>query len=242
MGKQLKSWRDDFLRYYGRTSLLMRIFIGAAVSFAIVFLMTNKVIKKQNKELNSLKSRMQSMEPADVVELEITDMKNRQRNVGRTLASLKEDNRQLEETCGGLSRSDAGKNFLHLRLLIDRNDLRIVSERRMDMQNPNRKTGSNATGKAGRGTSMQVEFPAFLACESYDFEVIGSFRNIRQFLIDAYKSDALFFLNNIRMNQSSETVMDRNLKQHRALRCEFQAHIPYRSGTVTKAGKDRKQP
>ncbi len=231
---QLKSWRDDFLRYYGRSSLLTRIFVGAAISFTIAFLMTNKVVKKQKDELKTLSEKIRSTEIAGDAELEVVDLKNRQRKVSRTLASIKGENLKLEEACGGLSRAETGKSFLDLRLLIDRNELKIVSERHAASQNPGKKNETASSVKSGKNLPEQIVFPSFMDSESYDFEVLGTFQNIRRFLIDAYRSDALFFLNNIRIEPSRETITDRAFIQHKALKCVFQAHIPYRTDNASK--------
>ncbi len=238
--RQLKIWRDDFLRYYHKTSLMTRIVIGAALSFGAAQLLLNKVIRPQNRELAELGRKHQSMEVVEDVELAVADLKNKQRKINMQLESLREINRNLAETRGTLSRNEIGKSILELRLLIDRNELRILSEERL----VEKKNARRSRKKKTPDTRIVMRLPASMGCESYRFKVLGSYRHLRHFLLDAFSTDVLFFLNNIKVSRSDELITDRNLNQYKALRCEFEIHIPYRNpaGAQAEAQAQTKKP
>lgn len=226
MKRQLKIWKEDFLRYYGRMSVMMRIAIGALLSFALAYVLIHKVIKPQNAELKKMKQKYQSMEVIDDVDLQVADLKNKQRKVTMQLEGFKKANEQLADDVGTLSKGEVGKNILELRYLIDRNSLRIVSEERVV---PTKQVRRRAPQKNVIDTHIKITFPTSMACESYKFEVLGSYQCLRRFFMDVRNAQALFFINNIRIVQSKEMLTDKNLNQYRALSCAFEVHVPYQN-------------
>lgn len=226
--RQLKIWKEDFLRYYDKTSVLMRIVIGAVLSALTALLLINKVIKPQNAELKTLKQKYQSMEVIDDVDIQVADLKNKQRKAAMQVEGLQKANEQLT--------AEIGKNILDLRTLIDRYELRIVSEERV-VPVKEKKSGRRGRKKVEADTRLQISFPASMACESYQFVVLGSYKNLRAFLNDVRNARSLFFLNNISIRQSEEMLTDKELNQYRALSCTFEVHVPYRSGQQKAAGK-----
>lgn len=226
MNRQLKIWKEDFIRYYSRTSIIMRIIIGAVLSFVIAYILINKVIKIQNAENKKLKQKFQSMEIIDDVDIQVADLKNSQRKTSMQLESLKALNANLAEELGTLSKGEIGKNILDLRLVIDRNSLRIVSEERII---PKKIIRRRTSKRKEPDTHIKIQFPSSMTCESYRFELLGSYRNLRKFFMEARKSNSLFFINNIHIKQSKEMLTDKNFNQYRALSCSFEVHVPYRN-------------
>lgn len=225
MKKQLKIWKEDFFRYYDRTSVMMRIVMGAVLSLGTAYFLTHKVIKPQNAEVKTLKQKFQSMEVIDDVEIETADLKNKQRKTAMLLEGLTKANEELALTMGSFSKGEVGKNILDLRYLVDKNDLRILSEERVV---PVKQIRRRSRGKQKPDTRVKIQFPASMGCESYKFEVLGSYRNLRRFFMDVRRAQALFFLNNIRISNSQEMLTDKNLNQFRALSCVFEVHVPFR--------------
>lgn len=236
MNKQLKIWKDDFFRYYGRTSLMMRIVIGAALSFGTAYILTHKIIRPQNAQLKVLKEKFQSMEVIDDVGIQVADLKNKQRKVNMQLEGLKKANEELALTMGTFSKGEVGKNILDLRFLMDKNNLRIVSEERVL---PVKQTRRRSRGKQKPDTRVRIQFPSSMECESYKFELLGSYGTLRRFFMDVRNAQALFFLNNIRISNSKELLTDRNLNQFRALSCVFEVHVPFRTA-VSQKGSAKK--
>lgn len=225
MNKQLKIWKEDFFRYYNRTSVMMRIIIGALLSFGAAYFLTQKVIKPQNARLKALKQKFQSMEIIDDVEIRTADLRNKQRKASMQLEGLKKVNEELALTMGSLTRGEVGKNILDLRFLMDKNNLRIVSEERvLPVKNLRRRS----RGRQKPDTRMKIQFPSSMESESYKFEVLGSYQSLRRFLMDVRGAQTLIFLNNIRISRSGEMLTDRNLNQFRALSCAFEVHVPFR--------------
>lgn len=228
MQKQLKIWKEDFLRYYSRTSILMRMILGAALSFAAAYFLIHNVIRPQNSELKKLKQKFQSMEVIDDVDLQVADLKNSQRKTAMQLEGLKKANAALADQLGTLTRGEVGKNILDLRLLIDRNRLRIVSEEYAAPAKPVRRRKNTADKP---DTRVKITFPDSMECASYRFQVLGSYQDLRHFFMDVRQARALFFINNIAIRQSGEMLTDKNFNQYRALACSFEVHVPYQKTT-----------
>lgn len=234
MNKQLKIWKDDFLRYYGRTSILARVAIGAILSFAIAYLIIEKIIKPQNAELKSLKQKFDAMEIIDDVDIQVADLKNKQRKINMQLEGLTEANQELAGKIGNLSKGEIGKSIIDLRFLIDNNNLRIISEERIVKANQAKRRKAQ---KQPIDTQVKITFPASMTFESHQFQVLGSYRDIQNFLNEVRKSQALFFLNNVTIGQSKEMLVDKDLNEYPALACHFQVHVPYQQNTKTTGEK-----
>lgn len=224
MNKQLKIWKDDFFRYYNRTSILVRILIGAALSFAVAYILIHKVIKVQNGELKKLKQKYEAMEVIDDVDIQVADLKNKQRKSSMQLEALKKVNASLATEFGTLSKGETGKNILDLRYLIDQNRLRILSEERIIIQKKSRRRPTSRKEKDDR---VKITFPASMNCESYQFKILGSYQNLRHFFMAVREFKSLFFINNIKLEQSKELLTDKNLNQYRALECAFEVQVPF---------------
>lgn len=233
MNRQLKIWKEDFFRCYNRTSVMMRIIIGAILSLGTAYFLTARVIKPQNLQLKALKQKFGAMELIDDVELQTADLKNKQRKISRQIEGLKTVNEKLALTLGDLSRGEIGKNILDLRFLMDRNNLKIVSEERVL---PEKTVRRRSRVKPKSDDRVKIRFPSSMSCESYRFKVLGSYQNLRRFLTDVRNAQAPFFLNNIRITCSGEMLTDRNLNQYRALSCSFEVHVPFRTGTPAQGG------
>lgn len=228
MNKQLKIWRDDFLKYYHRTSLVMRIAIGAALSFGVVYLAMKQWIKPQIAQIKKLNKDFDNVSIIPDFDLTMQDLKNKLRRGERQLKSLQDTNRKLAEKNGSLQRTDSGRVILELRKMMDKHQLKIVTEERLIVQpaaGQTRKRGAQQNIKTD--TRVRVVLPDSMSSEGYTFKVMGSFINIREFLHDVYEADAVFFLNNISLKRSSEYLVDRNFQQYKALECSFDAHVPY---------------
>lgn len=229
INKQLKIWRDDFLKYYNRTSLVMRIVIGAALSFGVVYGAMNQWIKPQAAKIKKLNKDLENVSIIPDFELTMQDLANKIRRGNRQLKMLQDDNRKLGEKNGNLERADSGRVIFELRKMMDRHTLKIVTEERLfstprsSVKSFRRRAGQTAQAD----TRVKVVLPESMASEGYTFKVLGSFANIRDFLHEAYDADQVFFLNNISIRHSSEYLVNRNFQQYKALECSFEAHVPY---------------
>lgn len=227
--KQLKIWRDDFLKYYGRTSLVARIVIGAALGFGIAWGGLTYVIRPETAKIKEINKKLDNMTIIADSGLMMQDLKNRQRRVSVQLKAIQEENRVHGERNGGLSRAEIGRTLFELRRMMDSNRLRIVSESRVIPSPPVRVPRKNAKSLLP-DTKIKVVLPETMACDTYAFRVLGSFGDIRGFLHAAYAADPVFFLNNIAIKTSDELMTDRGFRQYKALECSFELHIPYLKG------------
>lgn len=229
LNKQLRIWRDDFLKYYNRTSLVTRIVTGAALAFAIAYASLNYAIRPENVRIKEVSKKLDDMSVVPDVELMMQDLKNRERRISSQLDGIRRQNREFGEKNGGLSRSEIGRTLLELRRLMDVNRIRILSESRVTPQPPKR-----VSGKPGKDTlpdtRIRLVLPDTMASETYAFRVLGGFPDIRRFLHDAYSAGAVFYLNNISIRKSDELMTDREFRQYKALECSFELHIPYLKG------------
>ncbi len=228
INKQLKIWRDDFLKYYNRTSLVMRIAIGAALSFGVVYGAMNQWIKPQAAKIKKLNKDLENISIIPDFELAMQDLANKIRRGNRQLKILQEDNRKLGEKNGNLERADSGRVIFELRKMMDKHTLKIVTEERLSSsRSPVKSSRRRGDQAAVADTRVKVVLPESMASEGYTFKVLGSFANIRDFLHEAYDADLVFFLNNISIRHSDEYLVNRKFQQYKALECSFEAHVPY---------------
>ncbi len=116
--------------------------------------------------------------------------------------------------------------MLELRNLVERHDLRIVLEEPIHKHAIIHKV-KTLRGKPIIDTRVKIQLPETLDYDSYRFEVLGNFQQIKTFLMDIFQSDTAVFINNIKITASKEVVIGRNFNQFLALHCYFEAHIPY---------------
>lgn len=229
LNKQWKIWRDDFLKYYNRTSLVTRIVIGAALAFVVAYASLTYVIRPGNARIKEVGKKLDDTSVIPDVELMMQDLKNRERRVSGQLDAIRRQNREFGEKSGGLSRGDVGKTLLELRRLMDGNRIRILSESRVLPQ-----AAKRVSGKAGKpaapDTRIRLVLPDTMEGETYAFRVLGGFSDIRDFLHEAYSAGTVFYLNNISIKKSDELMTDREFRQYKALECSFELHIPYLKG------------
>ncbi len=233
MNRQLKIWKDDFLRYYGGTSIITRMTIGAVLSFLLAYLLISRIIRPQNKAVRELKEKYQAMEIIEDADLQVADLKNKQRKALMQLDGLKTENARLALEVSKMTKGDIGRNIIDLRYFVDKNNLRIVSEERVVPEKPRRGRGQR---KNEIDTRMKISFPDSMQFESHRFSVLGSYRDLQKFLMDVRNAREVFFINNVSIAQSREMLTDRNLNQYRALSCTFEVHVPYLAETVKGGG------
>ena len=213
------------MRYYGRTSLVMRIIIGAALGFLITYAALNYYIKPTNQEIKKLNKQINDMAVLPDVESMFDGFRRRQNRVERQLADIKKQNREYGEKHGALAKGDAGKVVLELRKLIDHHSLRLVNEERIVAKPIG--TVRRGGAPAPVDTRQKLQLPENIHHDSYRFQVLGSYKDIQRFLNEAYSAEAIFFINNIAIKESNETLTDHNFRPYRALSCSFEFHVPY---------------
>ncbi|MFA6814757.1 MAG: hypothetical protein WCS73_00485 [Lentisphaeria bacterium] len=227
--KQFQIWRDDFLRYYNKTSLIMRIVVGAVLSFLVAYYALNYQIKPLQQKQKEIRKKLQNMVIIEDTKLMILDSKNQQRKLQSQLTEVRSANKIIVTNGGGLSRSDIGKTILELRVLFDRNQLKIVLEDRAKPYLPaslKSRRINQINHKQDRRVSLVL--PDTIAVESYFFKVLGQYGNIQRFLQDVYHSKQIFRLNNLKMTRSQNQITDQHFQQHMALECSFEIHVPFR--------------
>ncbi len=221
--RQLKIWRDDFMRYYGKTSLVMRIVICAGLSFAVAYYGLNGYLNPQQKEIKELTKKLQDMTVVGDSEFLMADLRNRQRKTSAQLESVRAANRELAERGGGITRGETGKTILALRSMIDGNKLKIISEDRMKPQDAAKRKPNSKV----KDTRIKLALPESMDCECYTFIVLGEYGNLQNFLSEVFGAEQMFVLNNLKLSHSGEMITDGDLKQHKAIECRFEVHLPY---------------
>ena len=224
--KQLNIWKKDFLKYYNKTSLMTRIIIGALISFIIAYFSINKIVKPQNAELKKLNEKIQSLDVVDNLDVTLVDLKNKQRKANMILKSVNKINDKLAVHCGSLTKQNTAANIIEIRTLIDKYNLKIISEALINKKQ--KKTIRRSVRNKKIDTRIKISFPKGLTSDGYKFQVLGRFEDIRKFLISAFMSKSLYFINNIQLDNSKELISDRNFRQFKALNCTFEVHIPYK--------------
>ncbi len=220
---QLKIWCDGFMRFYRKTSFLTRIVICAVISFIFAFIMLNKSITPQREEIKKLKSTADSIKVDDDINAEINELKNKQKKIFLAVESLKQTNTALVEFYGTLSKAETGKNILELRKFMEKNSLRILNEDRLQQG----QSANNYAPLQTAPTHINIKLPSSFNFESYRFELLGTYTDLRNFMVDVYLANSLFFVNNIKISESKEFITDKELRQHPALKCSFEVHVPY---------------
>ncbi len=227
--RQLKILRDDFMRYYNRTSFVMRILIGAALSFAIAYYALNKHIKPQMAAIKDLQKKMSKMVIVDDVDLMMSDLNNRRKKVEKKLNAFSKANSELMKKSGQLTRSESGKIIIEIRSLLDQNSIKIISETRVNEKKAARpRRRKKSSGQMNKNKRIKLELPQLIGDDVHQFIVHGTYKHIKTFLMEVYNHKATFFLNNIYLERTDEFITDRELNQYNALKCCFELHIPYR--------------
>lgn len=227
--KQLKIWKEDFLRYYSKTSLLTRIIMGALVSYGIFYVSSHYFLTPAKKEIKVLQEKLEKISVTGDVDILIKDLKNRQKKAEKFLQTLCEQNNELTQQYGSLSIGDVGKTLVDFRLLIDSNELKIISEECI-LPVVVKKKKKSAKKTEPVSTRITLELPESMASEGYQFKVLGTYANIQAFLSEIYDAKIVCFLNNLSIVQSITPIVDKDFRQHKALECSFELHIPYRKG------------
>ncbi len=221
--KQFKIWFGNFLRAYANAPFLVRALVGAILGFMIFYIIGSRIDKPQKKELELLKRELNSIDAVENENLIVADLKNSQRKVMACLEHLRQSNYELGTEYGTLAKEETGKSLFELRRLFDQNELRIISEEKVIPSSEKKYSGKVYE-------HIELSLPDSLKCESCRFKVLGSYAHLQHFLLDVFTTKSLFFLNNIRITLSREKLIDRNLNSYQALQCEFEAHIPYKTG------------
>lgn len=217
-----------------QVSIPTRVLLGAGLA-AIIIAGGNKwLLKKQAAAIAKLQAEYRAIETAGVDIAPLLAAKQVETDrIRKNVAAIKEKNDRLAAAGGSLERGHAGAVVAAFRGLLDKHGLRLVNEERCT--DAAAKAGGNngrygARAESGREkTFAHMPAPQFpgMKTESYRFTVLGRFADILDFLRTAYASPQVYFLNNIMIKTSAETLIDKNYQQHAARECAFELHIPY---------------
>ncbi len=229
MNKQLKIWREDFLRYWNRTSLIMRILIGAGISFVIIYAGSKYVTKPMAKEIKAIKKKLDDIAGSGVA-LQIQEMQRQKKELSRKLKDEKTLYENALDCETALEVSESGKVIIDLRQLLNECDVKLLNEEKLT--NATVKT-SKKKKKRGKKTEKKIDYhmrpqvPSCLSTVGYHFKVIGQFKNIKKFLLTMNSISHVFIANNIAINTTETVIYNKKLQPRHGVEMEFEVHIPY---------------
>ncbi|MGL4854533.1 MAG: hypothetical protein ACRC37_04695 [Lentisphaeria bacterium] len=232
MKKRNNGWKEDLRQYYAKTSVMARIGMCALLSGLIANVVMKKHIRPQVIKINELNKKISAMKtPSNPSEV-IGELRETQEEIIAQLEQLRKENGLLIRRYGdSLSAGNIGKTILDIKLLINKNRLKIISEERIKElvgeENDHLPRRNNYLNME-EDTKIKLFLPNFLLSEGFIFKFVGTYKDIQKFLLELHKMKKVFFVNNVKLSSSKVKITDRDFKEHRAVECSFEVHVPYR--------------
>jgi hypothetical protein len=228
----LTTWKKDFLRYWDRTSLMMRIVIGAVLSFLIAHIFLNNLNRPLSKEIDEVKKKLNNIGSGDSTTLMMEELRVRKNILTSDLKIWKEKFNAITQDNGSLRQGESGKVIIDVRRLLSEYDIRFIEEERIvakPVQTPARKKAARRRGgeSAVIDTRMKVTWPDYIGSVDYRMTVIGKFSSIREFLHRLNFMPYVFVVNNITLKDSGTLMYDQRLEAQRGVEMVFELHIPF---------------
>lgn len=172
---QLRIWKEDIQRYWGKTSFMGRILLGAALSLLVAGLVTSRVTKPLAKELDKLKPKASgAAATTPEKDSQIRSLEKQSEEARRELERSKSGLEELRKRLEGLDESSVTKLGTELRAMIAQAGLELRSETPLD-------EAAQAAARRGKGKAPEPlkpelqALPEGVAHRSFHYVVDGSF-------------------------------------------------------------------
>ena len=203
--KQLSRWREDWMRFWGKTSLMMRIVIGAATSTFIAISVLRSWNKPLSKEVAELQKKLDEAVLDNSFNLQMAELKVKRERGEAQVEEWKRRMKALAE--GGLNCEEAGCGMVLAAIRRSMEDSGLML--RQELAVIPQKEDKSRTSRTRTATQPKVDewkssttYPAFMGRKDYHYRISGSFTGIMDFLNALPKAEKAFNLNNISISSS----------------------------------------
>jgi hypothetical protein len=230
MKRQLKIWNEDFNRYWNRTSLVMRIVIGAVASFLLAYVITSGLNRPLTSNINKLKKKIASIGVQDDSTVIMDELRQKKTTYSRRCSDLQEKLTKNRENSPGLTRAESGKVIIAIRELFDTHGIKLQIEEKLKKAPAAPKKVNSYQKRHIKKTNterMHTAIPDFMGSNDYKFKVVGSFSNIKRFLRQLNTLPYVYIVDNIKLCASEVLIFTTNRPPQKGVELEFELHVPY---------------
>ena len=234
--KQLKIWKADFNRYWDKTSLVMRIVIGASVSLLLTYLVMDKINRPLSQQVGEKRKAISDTAVVDGAIYILDELRTKRDNVNKKLKTWEKKLAESKDCESSLTPLESSKVIIAVRRLFDKNSLKLINEQKIKQQkNPGKKSSyRNRHKKIEINTKIKLKPPEYIDYISYQIKAYGRFKDIKNFLTDINEVKHVFVMNNIAFFEGQYPALDRKFNLRKGIEINFELHIPYLKDSVAK--------
>ncbi|MDD3118118.1 MAG: hypothetical protein PHQ27_02965 [Victivallales bacterium] len=200
MERQLIKWRDDWMRFWGRTSLAMRIVIGAGVSLAITAMWLNWWNKPLAEEVKKLHRQLDKVIADNSFNLQMTAMRQRRQELKKQLQTTADKLEKLSAAGLRFEPADCGLLTAALRRRIDEYELELKEENEIIAHSPEtsrRRRRSHPVRHPADEWQVRKNYPEYMKTVRYHYRLVGEFSRLIAFLRSLPTVRKAFAVNNV---------------------------------------------
>lgn len=240
MKKQLKTWKADFDRYWDKTSLVMRIAIGASVSLLLTYVVMNKINRPLSQQVGKKRKAISDTAVVDGAIYILDELRIKRDNVNKKLKTWEKKLAESKDCESSLTPLESSKVIIAVRKLFDKNSLKLINEQKLKRQEISEKKSSYRNRHRKTETDMDTDTkiklnpPEYIDYISYQIKAYGRFRDIKRFLTDINEVKHVFVMNNIAFSEGQYPALDRKFNFRKGIEINFELHIPYLKDSAAK--------
>ncbi|MDD5727466.1 MAG: hypothetical protein PHV59_02780 [Victivallales bacterium] len=230
MKKQLKIWKADFDRYWDKTSLTVRILIGAVVSLALTYVVVNKINRPLSKEVEKERKAISDTAVVDGAIYLLDDLKRKRDEIKEQLGIWEKKLENSKDCESSLTPLENSKVIIAVRELFYKNNIKLINEQKIIKNSPDPKNKSSYRKRHNTekpDNRIKLKAPEYIEHISYRIKAYGRFPDIKKFLSDVNKESYVFVINNIILQEGQIPAFDHKFQQRKDIQIDFELHIPY---------------
>jgi len=238
--KQLKRWKTDWNNYWDKTSLVMRIVIGALVSLILTYSILHCVTRPLGKEVKTLKKKVNNTAIDDSATIRLEELRQKRERLRKRLAKWEAKLEAGKDCKGSLTEAESGKAIIAIRELFYSCGLKLLEEKRIKARAYSKKKLSSYQKRRKKSkidTRIKLKLPEYISYISYQFKVHGKFSGVWRFIRRINEISHVFIMNNIIISESSIPKFSNKLDTQCEIEIEFELHIPYLNAVQISSGK-----
>ena len=234
MKKQLKIWKSDFDRYWDKTSLTVRILIGAVISLVITYAVINKINKPLAKEVEKERKAISNTAVVDGAIYLLDDLKRKRDEIKKQL-KIWEDKLEKSKDCeSSLTPLENSKVIIAVRELFYKNNIKLINEQKIIKSSSAIKKKSSYSKRhemTKPDNRIKLKTPEYIEHISYRIKAYGRFPDIKKFLSNVNKESHVFVINNIILQEGQIPAFNHKFQRRKGVQIDFELHIPYLKNT-----------
>lgn len=229
MKKQLLKWREEWLRYWDKTSLVMRIVIGAVVSLSLASGWLNWQNKPLAEEVKNLQNKLGGIVADNSFNLQMASLRQQRNKLEEEVETWRRKMAEIARQGLHFESANCGVVLLELRRRLEDRNLVLRREKLEPppVPTPVVRRRVRIVIPSGDDWKTRHTYPAFMGTIRYNYLMTGGFREIKSFLFSLPEIRRAFNLNNI--------VIDNIEPEHPdSLALEFDLSVP----TMSRSGSN----